>query len=70
MLLGESIVPYRVFRAFEAFAGRRKGEVLDAEAAANRGIDGLMAGCEGRGAWDENQSSSMGLASNSNYRKV
>ncbi|MGH6849370.1 MAG: N-6 DNA methylase [Methylocella sp.] len=41
-LLGESILPYRVFRPFEGVVPvTDKGEVLDAEAAANRGFDGL-----------------------------
>jgi N-6 DNA Methylase len=41
-LLGESILPYRVFRPFEAVVPiTDKGEVLDAEAAANRGLEGL-----------------------------
>ncbi|HVH75253.1 MAG TPA: N-6 DNA methylase [Stellaceae bacterium] len=42
VLLGESILPYRVFRPFEGVvpvAG--SGRVLDAEAAANRGFGGL-----------------------------
>lgn len=42
ILLGESILPYRVFRPFEGVVPvDAKGNVLDAEAAANRGIDGL-----------------------------
>jgi hypothetical protein len=42
VLLGESILPYRIFRSFEAIVPvSAKGEVLDAEAAANRGFDGL-----------------------------
>ncbi len=42
VLLGESILPYRVFRPFEAVVPiTAKGELLDAEAAANRGYDGL-----------------------------
>ncbi|MGH6842570.1 MAG: N-6 DNA methylase [Methylocella sp.] len=42
VLLGESILPYRVFRPFEAVVPvTDKGEMLDAEAAANRGFDGL-----------------------------
>jgi N-6 DNA Methylase len=43
VLLGESILPYRIFRPFEAVIPvSEKGEVLDAEAAANRGFDGLL----------------------------
>jgi hypothetical protein len=42
VLLGESILPYRVFQPFEAVVPvTDKGEVLDAEAAANRGFDDL-----------------------------
>ncbi|MGH6838016.1 MAG: N-6 DNA methylase [Methylocella sp.] len=41
-LLGESILPYRIFQHFEAVVPVTvKGEALDAEAAANRGFDGL-----------------------------
>ncbi|MGH6844469.1 MAG: N-6 DNA methylase [Methylocella sp.] len=42
VLLGESILLYRVFKPLEAVVPiTGKGEVLDAEAAANRGFDGL-----------------------------
>jgi hypothetical protein len=42
VLPGESILPYRIFQAFEAVVpATDKGEVLDSEAAANRGFDGL-----------------------------
>jgi N-6 DNA Methylase len=42
VLLGESILPYRIFQSFEAVVPvSAKGEVLDAEAATNRGFDGL-----------------------------
>jgi hypothetical protein len=42
VLLGESILPYRIFQPFEAVMPvSLKGEVLDSEAAANRGFDGL-----------------------------
>ncbi len=42
VLLGESILPYRVFKPFEGVVpATDKGEVLDAEAAANRGFDSL-----------------------------
>ncbi|HEX4077498.1 MAG TPA: N-6 DNA methylase [Rhizomicrobium sp.] len=42
VLLGESIVPYRVLKPLEVVTPvSTKGEVLDAEAAANRGFDGL-----------------------------
>ena len=42
VLLGESILPYRIFRPFEGvIPASQHGHVLDAEAAANRGFDGL-----------------------------
>jgi hypothetical protein len=42
VLLGESILPYRIFQPFDAVVPvMDKGEVLDAEAAANRGFDCL-----------------------------
>ncbi|MGH6847323.1 MAG: N-6 DNA methylase [Methylocella sp.] len=42
VLLGESVLPYRVFKPLEAIVPvTDKGEVLDAEAAAKRGFDGL-----------------------------
>lgn len=43
VLLGESILPYRVWKPFEAVVPvTGEGEMLDAEAAANRGYDGLF----------------------------
>lgn len=43
VLLGESILPYRVFQSFECVAPvSTAGEVLDAEASAARGFDGLQ----------------------------
>lgn len=42
VLLGESILPYRIWRPLEAVLPiDTKGNVLDAEAALNRGFDGL-----------------------------
>jgi hypothetical protein len=42
VLLGESILPYRVFRPFEGVVPvTKKGEILDAKMAANRGYSGL-----------------------------
>lgn len=42
VLLGESVAPYRVIHPFEGIVPvTREGEVLDAEAAANRGFVGL-----------------------------
>jgi hypothetical protein len=43
VLLGESILPYRVFQPFECVIPvTRKGEILDSTAAGNRGIGGLF----------------------------
>jgi SAM-dependent methyltransferase len=42
VLLGESLLPYRIFKPFEGVVPvTAKGELLDAESAANRGYDGL-----------------------------
>lgn len=42
VMLGESILPYRIFQTFEAVVPvTPRGEVIDAVGAANRGIDGL-----------------------------
>jgi hypothetical protein len=42
VLLGESVLPYRVFHPVEGLDPvMAKGEILNAEAAANRGYDGL-----------------------------
>ncbi len=42
VLLGESILPYRIFRPFEGVIPvTERGHVLDAEGAANRGFGGL-----------------------------
>jgi N-6 DNA Methylase len=70
VLLGESILPYRVFRPFEAVVPvTDKGGVLNAEAAANRGFDGLhgwMSKAEEK--WKVNaESGSMTLIGRWNY---
>jgi hypothetical protein len=70
VLLGESILPYRVFRPFEAVVPvTDKGEVLNAEAAANRGYEGLhgwMRKAEEK--WGANaESGSMTLIGRWNY---
>jgi hypothetical protein len=42
VLLGESILPYRLFRSFEGVVpATKEGALLDAQAAANRGFAGL-----------------------------
>jgi hypothetical protein len=70
VLLGESILPYRVWRPFEGVVPvTARGDVLDAEAAANRGCSGLhgwMAVAEA--IWNENsESASMTLIDRWNY---
>jgi hypothetical protein len=70
VLLGESLLPYRVWRPFEGVVPvTRRGEVLDAEAAANRGYSGLhgwMSAAEA--VWNANaESGSMKLVGRWNY---
>lgn len=59
VLLGESILPYRLFRPFEAVVPvTDKGKVLDAESAANRGFDGLHGWMKkAEKVWDANAES-------------
>jgi hypothetical protein len=69
VLLGESILPYRVFRPFEGVVPvTKEGAVLDATAAANRGFAGLhgwMTAAEK--IWDDNADSDMKLIERWNY---
>jgi hypothetical protein len=70
VLLGESILPYRVFRAFEGVVSvTMDGAVLDAQAAANRGYSGLhgwMTAAEA--VWNANaESGTMKLVERWNY---
>jgi hypothetical protein len=69
VLLGESILPYRVFRPFEAVVPvTDQGEVLDAEAAANRGFEGLhgwMSTAER--LWNAHRASDINLAQQFDY---
>jgi hypothetical protein len=59
ILLGESILPFRVLRAFEGVLPiTDAGEMLDAAAAANRGYEGLFGWMrEAESAWDKNKRS-------------
>jgi len=59
ILLGESILPYRVFCPYEGVVPvTNEGVVLDAEAAANRGFDGLFGWMrKAEAAWDANKRS-------------
>ncbi len=63
VLLGESILPYRVFRPFEAVLPiTATGEMLDAQGAANRGfseLNGWMNRAEK--LWTDNRRSNMSL---------
>lgn len=70
VLLGESILPYRVFNPFEGVVPvTAQGEVLDAQAAANRGFTGLngwMSAAES--IWNANsESGTMTLVERWNY---
>jgi hypothetical protein len=70
LLFGESILPYRVFRPFEGVIPTTpEGEVLDAEAAANRGFTGLHGWMrDAEAAWSANaQHESMTLVDRWNY---
>jgi SAM-dependent methyltransferase len=72
VLLGESILPFRVFRPFEGVVpATSDGAILDAEAAANRGYAGLhgwMASAQA--IWDKNSDSgSMTLIDRWNFHK-
>lgn len=70
VLLGESVLPHRVFQPFEAVVPiTADGTVLDAQAAANRGFSGLhgwMSAAET--VWNENsESGTMKLVQRWNY---
>jgi hypothetical protein len=70
VLLGESILPYRVWRPFEGVVPvTARGAVLDAEAAANRGYTGLHGWMMAAEAiWNDNsQSGPMTLIDRWNY---
>ena len=58
-LLGESILPYRVFRPFEAvIPATEKGEILDSRAAVERRFDRLAGWMrKAEAVWDANRSS-------------
>jgi hypothetical protein len=69
VLLGESILPYRVFRPFEGVVPvTEQGAVLDAQAAANRGLSGLhgwMAAAET--VWNGHRPSPISLIQQFDY---
>jgi hypothetical protein len=69
-LLGESILPYRVFQAFEAVIPvTQDGNVLDAKAALGRGFDHLASWMrKGEAVWQDNaESGDMTLVNRWNY---
>lgn len=69
VLLGESILPYRVFQAFEGVIPvTEKGAVLDSEAAATRGLAGLTSWMKAAEAvWDNSRSASLSLIEQFDY---
>ncbi|MEM0900618.1 MAG: hypothetical protein AAGI92_11790 [Pseudomonadota bacterium] len=73
MLLGESILPYRVFKPLECVVPvTDKGEVLDAAKAAGRGYDGLSNWMrQAEAAWEANASegNSMRLVERWDYHR-
>jgi SAM-dependent methyltransferase len=72
VFLGESILPYRVLRAFDGVVPvNAAGQVLDAAAAANKGFDGLHGWMrKAEATWDANKrSDKMKLAQLFDYFK-
>jgi hypothetical protein len=69
VLLGESILPYRVFRPFEGVIPvTQNGHVFDAEGAANRGFEGLSGWLrKAEAAWEKHRSSPDSLIENLNH---
>jgi hypothetical protein len=70
VLLGESILPYRIFQPFEGVVPvSEQEEILDAEAAANRGFDGLHGWMKkAETIWNANaESATMTLIGRWNY---
>lgn len=69
ILLGESILPYRIFRSFEGVVPvDSNGKILDAEAAANRGIDGLRGWMrKAEAVWNEHRPSRISLIQQIDY---
>jgi SAM-dependent methyltransferase len=69
VLLGESILPFRIFRTFEGVVPvDDKGTMLDAAAAARRGHTGLAEWMtQAEGLWNEHRVSEMTLIERWNY---
>jgi len=68
-LLGESILPYRVFQPFEAVIPvTEKGEVLDAKAALDRRFDHLAAWMrKAEAVWNDHRAAEMSFVEQLNY---
>jgi type I restriction-modification system DNA methylase subunit len=69
ILLGESILPYRVWNPFEGVIPvTAKGEVIDAAGAANRGFDGLHGWMKAaERIWNKDRPSEIGLTQQFDY---
>jgi SAM-dependent methyltransferase len=69
VLLGESVLPYRIWRPLEAVVPvSGEGEVLDSQAAGNRGYPGLQGWMsKAERVWNEHQSSHSTLARQLDY---
>jgi len=69
VLLGESILPYKIFLPFEGVLPiTEKGEMLDAEAALNRGYDGLHGWMrKAEAIWNAHRAADMSLVEQFDY---
>jgi hypothetical protein len=69
VLLGESILPYRVFRPFEGVVPvTKQGEILDAKVAGNRGHSGLRGWMTtAEKVWNANRPSAITLVEQFDY---
>lgn len=69
VLLGESILPYRIFKPFEAVVPvTAKGNVLDAAAALARGCDGLHGWMsKSEAAWNKHRATQISLVQQFDY---
>lgn len=69
ILLGESILPYRIFQSFEAvIPATNAGEVVDSKAALDRGFDRFAEWMrKAEAAWDAHRSAEMSLHEQWNY---
>jgi hypothetical protein len=69
VLLGQSILPYRIFKRFEAVVlVTAKGKVLDAAAALARGCDGLHGWMsKSEAAWNEHRTTQISLVQQFDY---